>query len=114
MAKDYTEKRGSGYYVVGSRVSLESVAYGFLDGLSAEGIVELFPTLSLEQVHGSIAYYLANRKKIDAYLTEGEGRTEKMRKISRAQNPMLYRRLELARKTLLAQKEKCNRGFLQM
>jgi uncharacterized protein (DUF433 family) len=93
MAKDYIEKRGSGYYIVGRRVSLDPVVYGFLDGLSAEGIFESFPTLSLEQVHGSMAYYLANRKKIDAYLAAGERKTEKMRKLSRAQNPMPYRRL---------------------
>ncbi len=106
MAKDYIEKRGTGYYVIGSRVSLDSIVYAFLDGNSAEGIVESYPTLTLEQVHGSLAFYLANRKEIDAYLAEGERETEKMREISRAENPLLYRRLEQARRDLNAQKQK--------
>jgi uncharacterized protein (DUF433 family) len=106
MAKDYIEKRESGYYVIGSRVSLDSIVYAFLDGNSAEGIVESYPTLTLEQVHGSLAFYLANRAEIDAYLAEGERETEKMREISRAENPLLYRRLEQARRDLNAQKQK--------
>jgi uncharacterized protein (DUF433 family) len=106
MAKDYIEKRESGYYVIGSRVSLDSIAYAFLDGNSAEGIVESYPTLSLEQVHGSLAFYLANRAEIDAYLAQGEREAEKLREISRAENPLLYRRLEQARRDLNAQKQK--------
>ena len=106
MAKDYIEKRETGYYVIGSRVSLDSVAYAFLDGNSAEGIVESYPTLTLEQVHGSLAFYLANRAEIDAYLAKGEREAEKMREISRAENPLLYRKLEQARRNLNAQKQK--------
>ena len=106
MAKDYIEKRETGYYVIGSRVSLDSIVYAFLDGNSAEGIVESYPTLTLEQVHGSLAFYLANRAEIDAYLAEGERETEKMREISRAENPLLYRRLEQARRDLNAHKHK--------
>ena len=48
MAQEYVEKRNGGYYVMGSRVSLESVVYPFLDGASPETIVDEFPTLSLE------------------------------------------------------------------
>jgi uncharacterized protein (DUF433 family) len=106
MAKDYIEKRGTGYYLIGSRVSLDSIVYGFLDGNSAEGILESYPTLTLEQVHGSLAFYLANRAEIDAYLIEGEREAEKLREISRAENPLLYRRLEKARRDLNAQKQK--------
>jgi Protein of unknown function (DUF433) len=106
MAKDYIEKRGVGYYLVGSRVSLDSIVYGFLDGFSAEGILESYPTLTLEQIHGSLAFYLANRKEIDAYFVEGEREAEKMREISRAENPLLYRRLEQAKRELNAQKQK--------
>jgi uncharacterized protein (DUF433 family) len=106
MAKDYIEKRDTGYYVIGSRVSLDSIVYAFLDGNSAEGIVESYPTLTLEQVHGSLAFYLANRAGIDVYLAVGEREAEKMREISRAENPLLYRRLEQARRDLNAQKQK--------
>lgn len=53
MEKQYVEKRGDGYWIAGTRVSLDSVALAFLDGLSPETIVaECFPVLSLEQVYG--------------------------------------------------------------
>lgn len=106
MAKDFIEKRETGYYVFGNRVSLDSILYGFLDGMSAEGILESFPTLTLEQVHGSLAYYLANRDVIDKYLAEGEREAEKMRVVSRAERPLLFSKLERARRTLRPQKVK--------
>jgi len=54
MAREYVEHRKGGYYLIGSRVSLESVVYEFLRGESPEGIVQAFPSLSLEQVFGAI------------------------------------------------------------
>ena len=57
MSPEYVEVRGGGYYVKGTRVTLDSVVYGFLDGESAETIQENFRSLTLEQVYGAIAYY---------------------------------------------------------
>lgn len=71
MEKQYIEQRDQGYWISGSRVSLESVIFAFLDGLSPETIVsECFPVLSLEQVYGAITYYLSNRQEIDTYLQQ--------------------------------------------
>lgn len=71
MGKQYVEQREQGYWIAGSRVSLESVVLAFLDGYSPETIVaECFPVLSLEQVYGTIAYYLSNRRAINAYLEQ--------------------------------------------
>jgi uncharacterized protein (DUF433 family) len=106
MAKDYIEKRGEGYYVVGNRVSLDSIVYAFLDGYSPESIVDSFPAVTLEEVHGALAFYLANRPEIDEYLAEGEREFEKMRLASRAKNPALYRKIEEARRTAALQKQK--------
>jgi len=73
MKKQYVEQRDQGYLVSGSRVSLESVIFAFLDGLSPETIVaECFPILSLEQVYGTITYYLSHRHEVDAYLRQVE------------------------------------------
>jgi len=100
MAREYVEKRDGGYYVVGSRVSLESVIYPFLDGASPETIVDEFPTLSLEQVYGTITFYLANRAEIDAYLTETEKLWEEARKNQSPIPRALRERLERARRQL--------------
>ena len=73
MEKTYVQHRDDGYWIEGARVSLDSVVLAFLQGLSPETIAaECFPTLSLEQVYGAIAYYLANRAEIDAYLKRSD------------------------------------------
>jgi len=96
-AKDYIEKRGGGYYVGGTRVSLDSVVYGFLGGESPEGIADSFPALSLEQVYGAIAFYLAHRDEIDAYLESGRADFERLREEARRAHPLLYAKIEAAR-----------------
>ena len=64
----YVEQREDGYWVADTRVSLDSIVYAFLAGQTAESIAQSFPVLSLEQVYGAVAFYLANRAEIDAYL----------------------------------------------
>jgi uncharacterized protein (DUF433 family) len=99
MANEYVEQRNGGYYISGSRVSLDSVVYGFLRGESPEGIADSFPALRLEQVYGAIAFYLANQQAIDAYLEEGQREFERLRAEARRNNPGLYARLDAARRT---------------
>jgi len=100
MAREYVEIRDGGYDMIGSRVSLESVICLFLDGASPETIVDEFPTLSLEQVYGAITFYLADRSKIDAYLTESERLWDEARKNQSPLPPALRQRLERARREL--------------
>lgn len=97
MAHEYVERRNGGYYLMGSRVSLDSVVYEFLRGESPEGIVQAFPSLSLEQVYGGITFYLANRSTIDAYLREGEVRFDELARASRGAHPLLYAKLDAAK-----------------
>jgi len=56
--------------VAGTRVSLDSVVLAFQDGQSAEEIQRNFPTLTLEQVYGTITYYLGHRQAVDEYLVQ--------------------------------------------
>ncbi|NJN53529.1 MAG: DUF433 domain-containing protein [Anaerolineae bacterium] len=73
MTEQYVEQRDQGYWVAGSRVSLESVLFAFLEGLSPETIAaECFPVLTLEQVYGAITYYLSHRPELDVYLRRVE------------------------------------------
>lgn len=102
MARDYVEQRNGGYYLIGSRVSLESVVYRFLDGASPESIVKSFPSLTLEQIYGAITFYLANRCEMDAYLAETERLWEEARKNQDPLSADLQRRLAQARQQLLA------------
>jgi uncharacterized protein (DUF433 family) len=68
MAKEYIEERDGNYYVVGTRISLDSIVYAFRRGESPETICQNFELLRLEEVYGAIAYYLANQADIEAYL----------------------------------------------
>lgn len=97
--KQYVEQRDGGYWIISKRISLDSIVYEFLKGISPEAIVQAFPLLTLEQVYGAIAFYLANRNVIDAYLKEGEARFEASRQIAREANPLFYQRLAEIQKT---------------
>ena len=67
--KSYVRTDEQGAMRVGSsRVSLDSVVIGFQEGEAPETIQRNFPTLSLEEVYGAIAYYLANRLEVDGDL----------------------------------------------
>lgn len=101
MDKTYVEQRDHGYYVAGERVSLDSLVYAFRRVASPETIMRSFPVLTLEQVYGAIAYYLAHEQEIDAYLQESERGAEAqgadINARARAAKPELFERLERAR-----------------
>ena len=100
MAADYIEEREANYFVRGSRVSLDSVVCGFLNGESPEAIRDNFPTLSLEQVYGAIAYYLAHQVEIDSYLNIKHEDFEKARRSQTHVSSGLRARLLSARENL--------------
>ena len=97
MTTPYVEQRDGGYWVAETRVSLDSIVYAFLDGQTAESIAQAFPVLTLEQVYGAIAFYLANRADIDAYLTKRRADFNAKRQASRDADPMFYQKLLDAR-----------------
>ena len=67
MAKEYVTLQEGTYRIDGTRVSLDSVVYAWLNGLSPESIIDSYPALTLEEVHGALAYYLAHQEEIDQY-----------------------------------------------
>lgn len=99
MNKEYVENRDAGYWIIGSRVSLDSVVYAFLNGQSAESIAQSFPVLTLEEVYGAIAFYLCNRAAIDTYLAKAKTDFEALRQAARQADPMFYQKLADARRT---------------
>lgn len=94
MSEPYIEQRDGGYWIQSTRVSLDSVVYRWLEGLSPESIAECFPVLTLEQVYGAVTYYLSHRAEIDAYLRDAEKDYEAFRERVRAKYPRLSRRLD--------------------
>jgi uncharacterized protein (DUF433 family) len=100
MAKDYVEQHDEGYWITGTRVSLDSIVYAFLEGLSPESIVDSFDTLTLEEVYGVIAFYLGHRDVIDAYLKQSEVQFDELCRRAREAHPLLYQKLDEARRQM--------------
>src|SRR5271168_5220656 len=94
--RDYVEQRNGGFYVAGTRVSLDSIVYSFRAGDSPETIRQNFSSLTLEQVYGAIAFYLAHEQEIDANIREGEAEIERSVPPLSESRPALYARLDRA------------------
>ena len=62
--------------IAGTRIGIETVLRNYLQGAGPEEIVLRYPTLSLEQVHATITYYLANQEKVESYLEQVKQRRE--------------------------------------
>ena len=97
QTKTYVEYRNKGYWITGTRISLDSVIYRFGEGLSPESIRQSLPLLTLEQVYGAIAFYLANRTEIDHYLITEEEAFETMPQPLQTSDPLLYQKLIAAK-----------------
>ena len=97
MDKQYVRQADQGYWISDTRVSLESVIFAFLDGFSPETIAaECFPTLTLEQVYGTITYYLSHRQEIDRYLRKVEAEFKTFQQ--KTSDPAFSRKLAKARR----------------
>ena len=100
---EYIEQRNGGFYVAGTRVSLDSIVYGFKGGESPETIRQNFSSLTLEQVYGAIAFYLAHKEEVDGSIREGEAEIERSVPPLSARRPEMYARLERARHEISTQ-----------
>lgn len=97
MQKEYVTIVEGAYRIADARVSLDSLVYLFREGMSAESMVESYPALTLEEVHGALAFYLANRNEIDRYLAEGGRAAHLQHEQSRSTNAELIAKLQRAR-----------------
>jgi uncharacterized protein (DUF433 family) len=83
--------------VKGTRVGIETILSDYLDlGLFPEDIALRYPTLSLEAVYATIAYYWHNQKQVDAYLQAWKKHGERMRHEQELNPPPAVQRLRMA------------------
>ena len=59
--------------VAGTRVTLDTIAYAFEHGATAEEIAQQYPTLPLAEVYSVLGYVLHHQAEVAAYLA---GRAE--------------------------------------
>jgi uncharacterized protein (DUF433 family) len=100
MSNEYIERRNGGFYVAGTRVSLDSIVYAFHSGESPETIQQNFPALTLEQVYGAIAFYLRHSAEVGASIREGEEHVRQSVPPLSHRKPEAYIRLQQARQHL--------------
>jgi uncharacterized protein (DUF433 family) len=96
---DWVEFREENYFIRGTRVSLDSIVYGHLNGDSVQAIHDSFPVVSLEQIEGGIAFYRANQATIDLYLRRKREEFEAARRSQSHISPEVRSRLEQARQS---------------
>ncbi len=91
--------------IKGHRIGIEDVLYEFIfNAKTPEEIQRRFPTLTLEQVYATITYYLHNKEKIDAYLTDWIEFGERMRaEQEKNPPPVLVRLRQLDKQKVLAE-----------
>jgi uncharacterized protein (DUF433 family) len=100
MISEYIEERNGGYYIAGTRISLDSVVYSFERGNSPEAIQQSFPSLKLAQIYGAIAFYLDHQAEVQRYLENEECRIQQSTIPLAEANPELWNRLQRAREEL--------------
>ena len=103
MSKEFVEHRHGSLYLIGSRVPLAHLVREFQVGESPEAIRSHYPTLSLEQVYGAIAFYLENKEKTEEDIEERKRVEDEFTKTCPAP-PHLKEKLERARQQLLARR----------
>jgi uncharacterized protein (DUF433 family) len=72
VTKEFVEHRDGSFYLTGSRVPLALIVQEYQRGESPETIRSHFPTLTLDQVYGAIAFYLGHQSEVNQDLTQRE------------------------------------------
>lgn len=70
-----------------TRVTLDTLVAEFEQGVSAETIVQDYPTLDLADVYTVFAFYLRHKPQVDAYLQEQQRLGEDLRRTIEATCP---------------------------
>lgn len=101
MTKNYVELHDGAYRIGGTRVSLDSVVYAYRRGASPESIQRSFPSLTLEQVHGALAFYLSHQAEVDNYLVQSEKEFAELQETAHETHSDWYEKLRRAREETL-------------
>jgi uncharacterized protein (DUF433 family) len=82
-----------------TRVTLDTVITAFLEGATAEEIMEQYTSLQLSDVYSVIGYYLRHQAEVDTYLVERQHLASLVQQeAQRRFNPMGIRDRLLARR----------------
>lgn len=81
-----------------TRMGIETILYEYIHrAQTPEAIQQRFPTLTLEQIYATILYYLHNREKVEAYLSDWLEWGRQMREEQKRNPPPFVTHLRAAR-----------------
>jgi uncharacterized protein (DUF433 family) len=103
MTKEFVERRHGSLYLMGSRVPLAHIVHEFQDGEAPEAIRSHYPTLTLEQVYGAIAFYLGNKEEAENDLAERKREEDEFSR-THPTSPEIKEKFERMRKQVLARR----------
>lgn len=90
QAVEYMRQRDVGWYVSNSGVSVYSVITLWGQGYSPEEIQASFSPLSLQDVYGTILYYMEHREQMDAFFRAQDALFRQKKAVNEASKPELY------------------------
>jgi uncharacterized protein (DUF433 family) len=67
-------------HITGSRITLDTIIGVYTRGDTPREIREGFPSLSMRQIYGTIAYYLEHEAEVEAYLKWRKEEAEAIRR----------------------------------
>jgi uncharacterized protein (DUF433 family) len=70
MGHEFIERRETGLYIAGSRVPIDRIIWEYRNGEEPEAIRAHYPTLSVEQVNGAIAFYHHHKEEVDTAMED--------------------------------------------
>jgi uncharacterized protein (DUF433 family) len=62
-----------------TRVTLDTIVMGFMEGATADEIAQQYPSVQLADVYHVIGYYLRRRSEVEAYLARRRRQSEQVR-----------------------------------
>lgn len=101
---DYVEQRKGEYYVAQTRVPLECVVTEFHRGSSPETVVAAYPTLTLEQVYGAIAYFLGHEAQLNEHFRSVDQAASELNSARTPLRTELLARLDAASRQLTSRR----------
>jgi uncharacterized protein (DUF433 family) len=90
----YTDQEGR-MRVSGTRVLLDLIVEAYRLGETPEHIVQMYTTLTLDQVYLAIGYYLRHRETVDDYIRQMDAEGERLRQEWEAKHPPQVTKAEL-------------------
>lgn len=90
----YTDEDGR-MRVSATRVLLDLIVEAYRQGETPEHMVQMYPTLTLDQVYLAIGYYLRHRDTVDDYIRRMDEEAERLRREWEAEHPPKITHAEL-------------------